>query len=142
MHVEAAPGAEHLLRAARDAALPDAEIERRVAAKNAVVARALRERRLSLADAEHLLYDPDLHDCLSERRPRCTLAPRILSLGCSLSRLGERLLRWSPEYPRLYSERIALLVDTSDRLLTPDTLIESFRRRPALSLDEMELVLS
>jgi hypothetical protein len=139
MHVETASGAQHLLRAARDAALPDAEIERRVAAKNAVVARALRERRISLREAEDLLYDPELRDQLAQLRPGCTLALRILDLGCSLATLEERLLKWSPEYPRLVEERTALLVAMGDRVLAPEALISAFRRRPALSPEELEL---
>jgi hypothetical protein len=139
MHVDVAPGAVHLLRAARDAALSDVEIERRVAAKNAVVARALREQRLSLADAENLLYDAELRDDLLARRPTCGIAALILRLGCSLATLEDRLLKWSPELPRARAERIGLLVACSDRVLAPEALIEALRRRPTLSIEELDL---
>jgi hypothetical protein len=139
MQVDAVSGAEHLLRAARDAALPDTEFERRVAAKNGVVARALRDGRLTLAEAEHLLYEPDLRDLLVQRRPGCEIAARILRTGCALATLEDRLLKWSPEVARLREERITFLIACSDRLLAPEALVAAFRRRPALAAEELEL---
>jgi hypothetical protein len=139
MQPEDVTGAEHLLRAARDAALSDAELERRVARKNAVVARALAERRLALPRAEGLLYDPTLCHALADRHPGCPLALRILEIGCSLATLEERLLKWSPDRERLLGERLAHLLRLSERVLAPETLVESLRGRSTLSPEDLAL---
>src|SRR5262249_28655806 len=142
MEADAASGAEHLLRAARDTRLPDAEIERRVARKNAVVAHALQARRLSLPAAEHLLYHPDLRDGLLQFRPACAVAHAILKTGCALTSLEDRLLKWSPDLERVLDERLALLLLVGQQALAKDEVLETLRRRATLTRDEVELAAS
>jgi hypothetical protein len=139
MEPDVSSGAEHLLRAVRDARLPDAEIERRVARKNAVVAHALQAHCLPLAVAEDLLYHPELRDAIERLRPACVAARAILENGCALASLEDRLLKWSPEYEPLLAERFAFLLLCGQRVLAPGDLVETLRRRPALTADEVDL---
>src|SRR5262245_41869583 len=110
MERDAPCGVDHLLRATRDARVADAEFERRIAGKNAVVARAFQHGQTSLDDALELLYDPNLSDAVAVRRPNCPVAARILEIGCELSSLAGRLLKWSPDLERLLMERFDLLL--------------------------------
>jgi hypothetical protein len=139
MEPDISSGAEHLLRAARDARLPDAEIERRVARKNAVVAHALQARRLPLPAAQDLLYHADLHDALDRLRPACVVARSILEAGCALASLEDRLLKWSPDYEPALDERLAFLLLCGERALAPDDLVQTLRQRPTLTQDEVGL---
>lgn len=111
-----------------------------MARKNAIIARALQDRCLTLSRAMELLYEPALHDTLLDYRPDCRVAATILQVGCSLGTLEDRLLKWSPDLGRLLQERLLFLLLCSQRVLYPEALVEALRRRPTLSLEELELV--
>jgi hypothetical protein len=132
MDVDASSGAEHLLRAVHDPRVPDAEIEQRVALKNAVVAAALSDGSLALPAARQLLYNPDLSHALVRHRPACTAAIEIVSLGCGLASLEDRVRKWSGDHERVLAQHLEVLQLWSDALLDPETAVGSLGLHDAL----------